>query len=278
MAIVTIEPPNELKQVIRQFWYTSVGNSNENTETYKILPDGAPGLIFQHSNGNSSVFDKDHSRLPTSFVYGQITNTCINHIEGTPFILGVNFQASALRTLFSINASELTNSFINTEYFLSKQFNDQLLNTSNPHNIIQLLSEKLSQHLSKHKKDKIIDESIFQIMQKTIEIDSKILSSYFNISRRQFQRRFKESVGVSPETYLRIIKFQKSIHLLRNKQYDKLSDISYEFNYADQSHFNREFKMFSGFKPKEFLKKNETQQPFYQNNKQLFEPLRIVRY
>ena len=277
MAIVTIEPRDELKHVIRQFWYTTIESPSHSFDTFRILSDGAPGIIFQHYNGRSSVLSADGFPLPISFVYGQSTSPCINHIADDSFIFGVNFQPTAFKSLFSIDTSELTDSILDTEYLFPLQFKDQLLNASNPKDIIQLFSEHLSQQIVKYKQDKVIDTSISLIMQKTTEVDSTALSSYFNISRRQFQRRFKEYAGVSPENYIRIIKFQKSIHLLQDKQYEKLSDIGYGLNYADQSHFGREFKLFSGYTPKEFLKSIATPQPFLQNNSYSLMPLRIVR-
>jgi AraC-like DNA-binding protein len=36
---------------------------------------------------------------------------------------------------------------------------------------------------------------------------------------------------------------------LRNNHYHKLSDIAFENEYADQSHFIRAFKEFAGFSP-----------------------------
>ena len=35
-----------------------------------------------------------------------------------------------------------------------------------------------------------------------------------------------------------------------------MTTVAYDFGYADQSHFIREFKDFSGVTPKEFLKQN----------------------
>jgi AraC-like DNA-binding protein len=277
MAIVTIAPPDALKHVIKQFWYTTI-QDNEYSKTYRILADGSSGIIFQHHNGNSSVLDEDNTSLPISFIYGQSTTPCINQIEEHSFIFGINLQPTALRSLFLINSSELTNSILNIEHLFPRQFQDQLLNTPKPEQVIRLFSKRLLQQIrSRYQQDNLIDKSIELIIQNTTEINSKILSSYFNISRRQFQRRFKEYIGVSTEDYLRIIKFQKSLHSIQNKQFAKLSDICYDLNYADQSHFNREFKSFSGYTPKEFLQTTATLQPFIQKNNLRSASFRIIK-
>lgn len=150
------------------------------------------------------------------------------------------------------------------------------MHTSSPEQITQLFSGQLYQKLLKSKQDKIIDHSIRLMFDDAKGINSYDLSSLFHISRRQFQRKFKEYVGVAPETYMRIIKFQKSVYLLRTRQYKNLSDIGFSLNYADQSHFGREFKLFSGYTPKEFLSKTHLQHSFLINHTQPFETIRIL--
>ena len=122
----------------------------------------------------------------------------------------------------------------------------------------------------------MIGESVKLLIEKTEDLSSKTLSTQFSISRRQFQRKFKEQVGVSHETYLRITKFQKSIHLLLRSQEEKLSNIAYALNYADQSHSCREFKYFSGHTPKHFLNAMRKNNPLSISNSTQFEPIRVV--
>lgn len=90
-----------------------------------------------------------------------------------------------------------------------------------------------------------------------------------------FSENLKNTIGVCPETYVRITRFQKSIHLLTSRHYDKLSDIAYRLNYADQSHFGREFRFFSGCTPKEFLESGAAHPPLRKVTSP-FETVRIV--
>jgi AraC-like DNA-binding protein len=55
---------------------------------------------------------------------------------------------------------------------------------------------------------------------------------------------------------------------MRSNRYDKLSDLAYENDYADQAHFIRVFKEFTGFSPLEFKKQsNEAVENFPQIKK-----------
>jgi AraC-like DNA-binding protein len=79
------------------------------------------------------------------------------------------------------------------------------------------------------------------------------LSDKFNLSRRQFERKFKEYSGFSPGLFSRIIRFGSATKEY-GQQNKTLTQIALECGYYDQSHFIHEFKTFSGYHPKEYFK------------------------
>ena len=86
------------------------------------------------------------------------------------------------------------------------------------------------------------------------EIIAELLKT-LNLNERTFQRIFKKYVGVSPTHYRRICQFQQSFGQLREKQFDKISEVAYDNDFADQSHFIRSFREFTQITPKDYLKK-----------------------
>nr|WP_299338744.1 AraC family transcriptional regulator [Allomuricauda sp.] len=276
MKVVSVEPPKKLRGIVRHFWYSSFPNPDAFAKPYKILADGLPGIVFQHSTGNSSVLNSDGEPLPIAFLYGQKTTACTNLIRGTPTIIGVSFFPVAFKSLFNMNASDLTNDVLDIEHFFSRGFVDLLLNTADTEQTIGLFCDALYQQSSKQEQDAVIKQSVHHIIRNTANVNARDISAYSNTSRRQFQRRFKQCIGVAPETYIRIIKFQKAAQLLRNGHFQKLSDIAYALNYSDQSHFIREFKNFSGHTPKVFLRKGPDYRPVHMGNESSFCPLRLL--
>jgi AraC-like DNA-binding protein len=61
-------------------------------------------------------------------------------------------------------------------------------------------------------------------------------------------------VGISPKQLGRIIRLQATLKMLLNQRTGSLTEVAYENEYFDQSHFNRDFKEFTGVNPKEFYK------------------------
>jgi AraC-like DNA-binding protein len=69
-------------------------------------------------------------------------------------------------------------------------------------------------------------------------------------SRRHLAARFREAVGLPPKALGRLIRVEHAAERVRAG--DPLADIAYSAGYADQSHFNRDFRELVGCAPTEF--------------------------
>lgn len=277
MNIKTLNPEPHLKNIVSRFWYIDLVNYQMDNQPVKILANGSPGIIMQHQNGNSTVRDLKGGLLPISFVYGQSITPCVNHISGNPFIFGVDFVPTAIKRVFGFDASILTDSIVSIEDLVGKSFADQLINIQSVESLINLFSKFLYQKINNRYKDAEIEKSIRLGFLPYPDINYNLFHNDLNISLRQFQRKFKFHVGLCHETYLRIIKFQKSIQLMHNYQFNKLGDIGHQLGYTDQSYFNREFKFFSGYTPKGFLKRISEPQLFFVKHYNYQPPWRILQ-
>jgi AraC-like DNA-binding protein len=79
------------------------------------------------------------------------------------------------------------------------------------------------------------------------------LSQEVNLSRRQLERSFMATVGLSPKMFARIVRFQRALYRIENYHETSLTGIAYSSGYYDQSHFIKDFKEFSGLNPRQYL-------------------------
>ena len=79
------------------------------------------------------------------------------------------------------------------------------------------------------------------------------LSKGYGISERQLERRFKQTVGLSPKLFMRITKFQKAMTGIMSGNYKNFSEIVYDLGYSDQSRFISDIKEFTNYTPKQIL-------------------------
>ena len=73
------------------------------------------------------------------------------------------------------------------------------------------------------------------------------------LSRRRFIEVFVEEVGVTPKLYLRLARFNRVLGCVFGTADVDWAEIAYLHGYADQSHFNREFREFAGLTPSQYL-------------------------
>ncbi|MGJ1415191.1 DUF6597 domain-containing transcriptional factor [Sphingobacterium multivorum] len=244
-----IYPIEPLRKYVRYFWILEDDNLNFSQKTFKIMPDGLPGLIFQENK--KAFHDKDNQELPQLFLYGQTTRYTEHKAIKSFNNIGVYFQPNALKSIFGIDANELTNQHIGIDELIKTNITEQLLSTTSSVHRIELLTSFLM-HLVEQRSTENgkIDFATAQL-QKGVSLPN--IQSELNISERSLERYFKEYIGISPNLYARINRFQLALENIRQNQFSKLTDIAYQCNYCDQSHFIREFKGFAGISPKHFL-------------------------
>ncbi|HMI05434.1 MAG TPA: AraC family transcriptional regulator [Pedobacter sp.] len=261
MNYQTFNPPEILQPFIKHFWALEGDAAGNSEKTFSAIPDGCPGVIMVQSEKEAFCLN-NNKKLPNIFLYGQTIRPATFSAVGKIGAIGICFQPHALKSIFGLDADELTNSCTDLSLIGSKSNNnlsDQLLNAATIDEQIRLLSFYLFEQYQSNDRhpDGIIKYAISQLTHSKGKMSIKELNQKVQVSERTLERKFKESVGISPQLYSRIIRFQESLNQLRKSDYDRLSDIAYDNDYADQSHFIRVFKEFTGFSPIEFKKNSD---------------------
>ncbi len=231
--------------------------SGEEGFALTVSPNGMPGIVFQHNNGQSPVEtistpSRSTSSIPTVYIYGQTTEPGVmNHKKGPYTTIQVILKPHALHTLLGINASALTHRLVELHEFSAPSLAEQLLEATNEQEQLALLTSFLvAQFKQENPRDTFVEESLRLIHQHIGAIQVKFLLDHLHISERQFERRFSQTVGVPPQVYLRVKRFHEAVRLMKTGQFEALTAVAHELGFHDQSHFIRDIKAFSGLTPK----------------------------
>ena len=257
-----LPPPAALKDDVTCFQI--VEYTGQEAVAINVLPNGVPGLLFQHSDGRSAI-DKITTRsgrtgiTPTLFVYGAGTEPSVMHYSARAYVtINVIFKPHALNSLLGINAATLTDCAAELNEFSRDNLNDQLLDASDEQKQIALLTAFLiAQRGRVQTRDLVIEAGLALIHQNLTSITVNSLRHALNLSERQFERRFRQTVGISAQAYIRVKRFNAAVQLLKTGQYSRLTDIAHALDFADQSHFIREVKAFSGLTPTRLAQKTD---------------------
>lgn len=267
MNFKTFEPPENLKTFIKYFWALESNGAEHTEKTFSAIVDGCPGVIMLQSE-KEGFCDEENKKLPNIFLYGQTIKPVKFSTTGNVDALGICFQPHALKSVFGIDADELTNACLDLNNLSNKKqgkLSERLLNAPSMDDQVKILSFYLVDKIQSNntKDDALIRHAVNQILRTSGNVSLPDLQSQLKLSERSLERKFRQTVGISPKLFSRICRFQQSLNQMRQSKYDKLSDIAYANEYSDQSHFIRVFREFTGFSPLEFQKQaNEVVENF----------------
>lgn len=260
-------PPENLQPFVKYFWVLESNNTVDSTVMFSPLADGCPGIMFQQPE-KGSFYLEENKQLPGIFLYGQTVQPAKMYLNGKLHTVGICLQPHALQSVFGIDAHELTSTCIDlglVQHKKERHLQEQLVAAASIEEEINLIAASLlnSAQRNSERQDTVTGFAIREILHGKGEVSFAALQKQLQLSERTLERRFKQSIGISAKLFSRICRFQEALTQLRRNNYQKLSDIAYENGYADQSHFIRSFKEFTGVSPFDYRKQlNEVAENF----------------
>lgn len=234
----------------------------DNSLAINILPSGAPGILFQHMNGyeaieNMTAQSKYTDISSTLYLYGSSVKPSVMRFKaGSYTAVQITLQPHALNSIFGLNASALANKTIPLDEVSNKTFNEQLLDVENAQQQATMLTNFLACRLNLVKdRDNLVESGLQLIHQPNSSVRVSSLTQTLNISERQFERRFRQTVGISAKSYIRLKRFNEAIELINSGRFTTLTELAHKLCFHDQSHFIRDIKAFSGLTPKALAQK-----------------------
>jgi AraC-like DNA-binding protein len=225
-------PSPQLSGFVESFWM--VENTSDKAHDTVGLPDGRFDIIFSYS-----ATEPFHVML-----MGLGTEPGQHPIPPKIVICAVSFKLLAIEYLLDIKAASL----LNAAHPLPPDFWGITKNDLGDfENFCEKISVKMLSLIKPgidSRKQKLFD----LIYSSNGSLPVKELASKVFWSSRQINRYFNDHFGISIKAYCNILRFKASLHHIKEgKLYPEL-------NFADQTHFIKEIKKFSGALPKELFK------------------------
>jgi len=205
--------------------------------------------------------ESEKTKRPPAFVMGQHTLLTQRYVGREFLAVIVHFQPGALYRLAGIPSYEFTNTCLEAEEVFSKEirFVNEQLNTANSYGeLLAIVESYLLKLISQSKKKAHGVETAAEILLKG-EGQSSLswLAKETCLCFKQFERKFKERMGVSPSLFARIARFDTAFKTKNaHPQKDWLS-IAIQCGYHDYQHLVRDYKAFTGYTPTSFFQRDQ---------------------
>ncbi len=171
---------------------------------------------------------------------------------------GLRFTLFGYSQLFKQPAYHFTdNNFSASDVFGKeiKILQERLYEAQGPGGIFLILNEWICKRLSECSLQEIIKwNKLGKKFHKQKLPVSELIKRYMGYSHKHSIELIKEHAGLSPKEIKTIYRFNKALKKISTIQTQPWAAFSDENSYADQSHFIRDFKRYSGYTPSEYLK------------------------
>ncbi|WP_192348744.1 helix-turn-helix transcriptional regulator [Algoriphagus sp. Y33] len=250
-----VTPQICLRPFIQYCWTLETKRMNSAVLELITTADNSSGIMLQCAQlKGEGLYNGKGKALPGCFLYGQQTGPGRYFVQTHISIAGVVFQPQGIHKLFRFPAFKATNRIIAFKEFCSESYKFNLNKQLPALDRLALLETFL---ISKIPGNSSEDQSFTRVL-KQIQNQPELFSvselkDLLGISTRQLERKFNQTIGVSPGYYLRVMRFKKAMELIKSGEFNKFSDIAYSLYYTDQSHFIKEVRYFSGLNPKKLI-------------------------
>jgi AraC-like DNA-binding protein len=245
-----------LKSVIEYFW-TLEGTPTSTEDTALIYPEGCFEIILSFDAPTRWVSGDQEIDLPASFISPIRTSYYDIHPQGHVEYLAIRFHPTAFPIL-NLPAVEYGNKAVPLDDVLDVKMRHLIA----PVYTMESMAERIT-YLEKVFVDLLMDrvrhhpsdfgQAIKLINQSFGKAPIQLICEQSELYPRKLERYFDQFMGVTPKTYARIVRFNFAVQKYLSAPDKGVGSLIYQAGYADQAHFIRECRSFTGRTPGELL-------------------------
>jgi AraC-like DNA-binding protein len=256
----TYIPASPLDQFIENFWLYRGYASPHPKE--RILQDGTFKAVFNLEQDEFRIYDpwqaSELERYSGAIVSRPSAIPFVTDSEEEAHVLGVNFRIGGALPFLGRTASDAGGTHVELAELWGQQANDlrnRLADAQEPNERFRLLESALLRRLSRGELHHPATQAALHSLgtpgraSRTREIARQV-----GLSQRRLITVFKHEIGVTPQLFGRVRRFQRALSLIRRNGAPDWPTLALDCGYCDQSHMIRDFDAFAGLSPAAYVR------------------------
>ncbi|WP_394830978.1 helix-turn-helix domain-containing protein [Pendulispora rubella] len=253
--MVARAPKPHLRPFVQVLW-ASDGTAAEGhpaSEREYMLPTGAMHLVFclgRPLRLYDDLHDPTGHTVGHALVGGARSTFYVRDVSRPSRSVGAQFQPGAAELLLGVPASALSGRHTRLEDLWGRvalDYREQLLEARSPEVALDRFESLLTARLAQGRALHPCVAGALELFADTADVRAVVDASGY--SHRRFIALFREAVGLTPKVFCRIQRFQRALAWVASAPDASWADLALRAGYADQAHFNRDFREFSGISP-----------------------------
>ena len=196
--------------------------------------------------------------VPRAVVVGPRTRMSAELIlHGRFDVFTIHFHASGFYGLFRLAMDELADQAYDARSIVGPELSEveqKLAEASSFEERVRFANDFLLRRLTV-RPDAVIAPTANRILLRRGALRVGNAAAEAGIGVRQFERRFRQQVGLPPKLYARIVRFSAALEAKLHEPQRLWTDIAHAFGYHDQMHMIRDFEIFAGESPTAFMRR-----------------------
>jgi AraC-like DNA-binding protein len=265
VSFTRLIPSRELAAHVDNFWFLSGEDSSAMPEGHRIFPDGSMEFVFQLGEPFRERQPQGTWRLQDRFLLvGQLRRPVDLRPSGLIDTAGIHFHPAGASAFVEGDLSRFENHIIPLEAALEVSLRP-LARKLRAAATLPQKAAVLEDFLRRRRRptDDAIARAVATLSRASGPIDLAALARHLHLSERQFRRRFEASVGLPPKRFSRLLRFQSVFESRRSNDARAWSQVALDCGYFDQAHFNRDFRAFTGSRPRDIVKNPDPLTEFF---------------
>lgn len=253
-------PSFPLNQFVESFFYYRDYRPDHSLD--RFLPDGNVNIVIDLTESPKYIYD-NHTLKEiqacrrvwfSGMRHAPITIPSGNDSE--MFI--VNFHKGMAYPFVEMPMDELTDLVVDGQLVMTEEIltiRDKILEATSPAEMFAKVENHLLEvFIPRLIQNPFVHYAVNQILGCPTQATMKDLARKVGYSQKHMISLFRKHVGVTPKTFLQIVRFQKAIgEIEAARRLPNWSQVAQDCGFYDQAHFINDFKLFSGFTPSQYM-------------------------
>jgi AraC-like DNA-binding protein len=242
---------------VKTIWYYEGYTQPHSFE--RLMPDGSMGLVINLDENSVRIYDSRNltkfSRLDGAIFLGAQTEFFVIDTAEQRNVIGAQFAAGGAFPFLAAPAGELEGLHVSVGDLWRAEH--------------RRIRERLLEIPEAMERCRQFERELLAVAAGRMEIRSDVayaagalddparsvadVAACSGLSSRRLTQVFRDAVGLTPKAYSRVRRFQRALREMQSPEAADWAQIALECGYYDQSHFNNDFREFSGIVPSEYV-------------------------
>ncbi len=228
----------------------------------RFLPNGDTEILIDFHDTPQYVYDnntlKEIQACNHVWASGLRTEPITIPSGNGAAMMVISFKKGRSAPFFPFPMEEIRDSVVDADLIWGSDFGDLRESLLDEKDIDQrfLMVEGflLSKFRSKLNLDPCVAFALGEMIERPDQTNIATMNAKIGYSQKHFGAMFKKQIGVTPKSFLKIMRFQKAVRTIDAATEIDWTTIAHDCGFYDQAHFINDFKQFSGFTPEQYSK------------------------